>query len=142
MYDRNHIVARILRRNRPGQINWNRQIAAELERVRLHRDLKPLNGNHLFLLADIYTAAKGVVMLGLAKQGIFEFDRDRAFSRYANLHPKQHDTIESIRQLEPFYRIVTRRPHDGLPFPYDGDTQPVKRALAAVETLAKKVAAE
>lgn len=83
---------------------------AEFLRTRfsLYESLAWCNGRYLFCLADLYAIGRSTAMLGLAQEGVFEFDRRQVFDRFAHRHQRYADDVQTLRELEPFYMYVRR----------------------------------
>ena len=115
----------------------NEEIERELARLALYDDLSRYGDNFLFCLAHIYTIAKTIMMARLADVGIYEFDRERAFSQFASRWPDARTEVELIRSLRPFYGLVTKRRPESLPFSFHGNEHRVARAVQAVRLIAE-----
>ena len=77
-------------------------------------------------------------MLGLARRGIYEFNRETAFQRFANLHPDLGNETKNIAQLRPFYRLVTGRQSEPLPFSYHSAGPQMVEAVRAIEKVVNR----
>jgi MFS family permease len=115
-----------------------RELSAQRAKLAPYSDPRRFNNNFLFCLSHLYSIGKGVIMLGLAKRGILEFNRDAAFRRFAALNPDLAKETEKVAQLRPFYRLVTKRQREPLPFPYESANHQLQEAVAAIETLARR----
>ena len=76
-------------------------------------------------------------MLGLARKGVLEFNRDAAFQRFASLNPDLAEEAQKVAQLRPFYRLVTDRQPEPLPFSYRSAERQMQEVVRAIQTLAK-----
>jgi hypothetical protein len=139
LYDKSGVLERTLHGPFQPRMSLKAEVEIELERLRLYSRLERFNDNFLFCLSDLYAIGKSVVMLGLAKDGVFEFDRDRAFARFRQLHPDKRSETDVVAGLRPFYRVVTKRAPDSLPFPYIGASNQTRAAVRAVRSLAEVV---
>jgi predicted nucleotidyltransferase len=113
------------------------EVQGQLQRLALYDDTDRYNGNFLFPLAHIYAIGKAIVMAILADNGIFEFNRGRAFAAFAELFPNSRADAETIERLGPFYRLVSRGTRDDLPFSYHNAGTEVGKAVKAVRRLAR-----
>jgi predicted nucleotidyltransferase len=125
-----------LLRNDPPPVDADAELGAELERLEVFADPAPFNGNFLLCYARVYTIAKAVVMAKLASDGVFEFDRERAFQRFADRWPQAADAVAEVARLRPFYAMVNDREPGPLPFAWTGDGRQLKRSVQATRQLA------
>jgi predicted nucleotidyltransferase len=116
--------------------NVEAELESELVRLRPYENLERFSSNFLFCLSHLYAIGKSIVILDLAKEGVFEFNRDEAFRKFRTLRPDKADEIETIAQLQPFYYLVTGRKSDPLPFSYYGSKHEAEAAIKAIKTLA------
>ena len=77
-------------------------------------------------------------MLALANRGVLEFNRDAAFERFVALSPDLKREIDRIARLRPFYRLVTGRKPERLPFSYKSAQRQLRESVIAVRRLAKR----
>lgn len=137
LYDRRDLLKTLLTR----PFEPVRDIAAEIKahRAKLapYTDPRRFNNNFLFCLSHLYSIGKGVIMLGLAKRGVMEFNRDEAFRKFVKLNPDLASQTEKVAQLRPFYHLVTCRRPEPLPFPYTSAERQMHEAVDAIETLAQ-----
>jgi hypothetical protein len=120
----------------PGKII--EQIGLQTAKLGVYLDPRRFNNNFLFCLSHLYSIGKGVVMLGLAKKGFLEFNRDAAFERFAALNPDLAPEVQKIAQLRPFYRLVAGREPEPLPFSYRSADREMREVVHAIQTLAKR----
>ena len=138
VFDRSGRLKNILGKPFAPVVDVEQGIRAHRARLAPYSDPRRFNNNFLFCLSHLYSIGKGVVMLGLAKEGVLEFNRDTAFGRYAGLHPELADETRKIAQLRPFYRLVTGRRPEPLPFSYQAADRQMLEAVHAIETLAQR----
>jgi predicted nucleotidyltransferase len=112
------------------------EVAAQLRRLDLYRDPARYNGDFLFPLSHIYAIGKAIIMAILSENEIYEFNRDRAFAAFAKRFPSSLPDVETIRQLTPFYGLVSKGTRGDLPFSYRDCPDEVAEAIAAVCRLA------
>jgi predicted nucleotidyltransferase len=96
------------------------------------------NNNFLFCLSHLYSIGKGVIMLGLANRGELEFNRDAAFGRFEALNPDLAEQVAKVRRLRPFYRLVSGREPEPLPFSYSDAAIEMEDAVNAIESLTER----
>jgi predicted nucleotidyltransferase len=84
--------------------------------LRIYEDLDWCNGHYLFCLADLYAIGRSAAMLILARQAIFEFDREQVFGCLATVRPALEDDIRKVRELRPFWDAVHRDARNPFPF--------------------------
>jgi predicted nucleotidyltransferase len=137
LYDRNGLLTRFLEQNLDEYRDLGQEVRLELERLEPYSDLRRFNGNFLFVLAQLFAIGRALVILGVAKKGEEEYRRSYAFRRFESLYPQFRSDARVISRLEPFYRIVTKRTDEELPFPYLNSTQEVERALRAVRGIGR-----
>ncbi len=117
-------------------------VAEEIKRSRTKLDPykhpKRYNNNFLFPLSRLYSIGNGVVMLGLASRGILEFNRDAAFDRFAALNPDLAEPVATVSRLRPFYRLVSGRKREPLPFSYHGAAMEMEEAVKAIDLLTER----
>jgi predicted nucleotidyltransferase len=127
---------------------WNRpllkaplhaDLVGQLKRLCLYDHPARYNGNFLFPLSHIYAIGKAIVMAILAENEIHEFNRDRALDEFVALFPASRDDIETLRQLSPFYHLVSKGVEQDLPFSHHACEAAVAEAVAAVRRLAERV---
>ncbi len=111
------------------------EIAGELERLRPLENWSQYHGNFLFCFAQLYAIGKAVVILGLLRAGIAEFDHRTLFNAYRKRYPDRGLELDTVVNLEPFSRLVSGRPNE-LPFSYRDAEGPGRAAVAAIRRLA------
>lgn len=116
------------------------EVEGQLKRLSLYDDAARYNGNFLFPLSHIYAIGKAIVMAILCENEIYEFNRDRAFDEFGVRFPDSRDDIETLRQLSPFYTLVSKGIQQGLPFSHHDCKTEVAKAVAAVRRIAEHVA--
>jgi predicted nucleotidyltransferase len=94
-----------------------RSLASQLA---VYEQLDWCANHYLFCLSDLYAWGRAAAMLVLAREGAFEFDRERVFQRLGELHPNLAESAEQVRDLRPFWLLVRRRQRVDLPFPPTG----------------------
>src|SRR5207302_176683 len=112
------VLADLLTKPFAPRVDVAEEIDTQLSRLEPYEDVTRFEDNYLFCLAHLYSIGKGVVMLRLADEGVFEFNRERAFEEFERLHPLEGGAAERIRALRPFYNLVTERRPEPLPFSY------------------------
>jgi predicted nucleotidyltransferase len=137
LYDRLNLLATIMNQSFTPFVNINEELAAHRARLAPYTDPRRFNNNFLFCLSHLYSIGKGVIMLGLARKGVLEFNRDAAFQRFASLNPDLAEEAQKVAQLRPFYRLVTDRQPEPLPFSYRSAERQMQEVVRAIQTLAK-----
>ena len=137
--DRDGFLEGLLHAPFDPQPDTRKELDAEVARLDVYKDLTLFNDNFLFPLAQIYAIGKAVVILGLLAEGRREFSRERAFVEFRRRHHELHLEVDTVAALRPFYRRVTRRQPERLPFPYKGARPEVERAISAVRAIAAAV---
>jgi predicted nucleotidyltransferase len=115
------------------------QVKAQRDKLAPYTDPRRFNNNFLFCLSHLYSIGKGIILLGLAKRGVLEFNREAAFRRFAGLNPDLVKETKRVAQLRPFYRLVTGRRPEPLPFSYRSAGRQMQAAVSAIQTLAERV---
>jgi predicted nucleotidyltransferase len=138
LYDRRGLLKTTLAKPFAPVVDVEEGIRAHRARLAPYSDPRRFNNNFLFCLSHLYSIGKGVVMLGLAKDGVLEFNREAAFQRFAGLNPDLVEETRKIAQLRPFYRLVTGRRPEPLPFSYQAADRQMLEAVRAIETLARR----
>lgn len=132
----------VLRRMLDTPTMTKADVAEEIRKYRSklasYRHSKRYNNNFLFGLSRLYSIGKGVIMLGLASRGILEFNRDTAFERFATLNPDLAERVATVARLRPFYRLVSGRDREVLPFSYHDAATEMEEAINAIEALAER----
>jgi predicted nucleotidyltransferase len=114
------------------------EVEGQLRRLALYDDPSRYNGNFLFALSHVFAIGKAIVMAILAENEIFEFDRDRAFDAFTKRFPKSRTDVDTLRELAPFYGVVSKGIEQDIPFSYHGCEAELKEAIAAIRRIAKK----
>jgi predicted nucleotidyltransferase len=138
LYDPLDMLKTVLRQPFVPAVNVAAEIKAHRTKLTPYADPRRFNNNFLFCLSHLYSIGKGVVMLGLAKRGVMEFNREAAFRRFTSLNPDLTKEVEKVAQLRPFYRLVTDRQPEPLPFSYQSADRQMLEAVAAIEALAER----
>ena len=115
------------------------EVEGQLKRLCLYDDPARYNGNFLFPLSHIYAIGKAIVMAILAENEIHEFNRDRALNEFAAHFPRSRGDIETLRELSPFYHLVSKGVEQDLPFSHHACEAEVAEAVAAVRRVAEHV---
>lgn len=139
LLDRRGVLTEVLERPFVPAVDIEEGIATHLVKLAPYTDVRRFGGNFLFCLAHLYSIGKGIAMLGLAKAGAIEFNRERAFRRFGRLNPDLKREVQTIGALRPFYSLVTGRRPEPLPFSYTNAERPTRTAVAAIHALAKRV---
>lgn len=140
LYDRDGSVREMLTRQYSPD-GFREGVASCLRQLNLYRDTAPYRSNYLFCLADLYSIGRGLVSLALASDGTPEFNRARAFDRFAAAYPALRRELRSVSSLEPFHALVNGRNPAALPFSYRRGAPAVRRAVAAIEKVAQVITA-
>jgi predicted nucleotidyltransferase len=138
LYDRTGFLTLLLDSNLE-KTSVQAELEAHLGQLAAYSDLRMFKDNFLFVLARLYTIGKAVVMLALFAEEADEFGRDAAFARFAEQHPELASEAAMIARLRPFYRRVTQRGSEPLPFPYRGAEREVREAISAIRRLGEAV---
>jgi len=138
LYDRYALLRTVLRKPFIPIVDVSEGIRAHLTKLAPYADPTRFNNNFLFCLAHVYSIGKGVIMLALANRGVLEFNRDAAFERFVALSPDLKREIDRIARLRPFYRLVTGRKPERLPFSYKSAQRQLRESVIAVRRLAKR----
>jgi predicted nucleotidyltransferase len=139
LYDPKDLLKDLLGRPFVPVVDVAGEIQVYRARLAPYTDPRRFNNNFLFCLSHLYSIGKGVIMLGLAKRGVFEFNRENAFGRFAKLNPDLATVTNSIARLRPFYRLVTDRRPEPLPFSYESAGRQMLEAVHAIEIVAGRV---
>jgi predicted nucleotidyltransferase len=139
LYDAHGVFRHILGDDFAVQLNVEEELDAELARLEVYRDLRMFKDNFLFVLTQLYVIGKSIVMLGLVAENGHEYNRDAAFEAFKRRHPELAEDVGKITRLRPFYRLVTRRGDEPLPFPYRGATRETEEAISAIKRIARVV---
>jgi predicted nucleotidyltransferase len=139
LYDKSGVLSRVLSDEFELNLNVDEEVQAELARLDVYSDLKMFKGNFLFVLTQLYAIGKSIVMLGLTAEGARQYNRDAAFRAFKKRHPDLALEVDTITELRPFYRLVTRRGEEPLPFPYKQAESEVERAIGAIRRIAGAV---
>jgi predicted nucleotidyltransferase len=138
LFDRLHLFRSVLARPYRPVVDVSEGIRSHLTKLDSYSDPKRFNNNFLFCLAHIYTIGKGVIMLGLARRGIFEFNREAAFRRFSEMHPDLNKELRRVARLRPFYTLITGRKPEALPFSYRSAARQLRESVVAVRRLADR----
>jgi len=138
LYDRLHILETILNEPFTPAVNVIEELKAYRAKLAPYDDARRFNNNFLFCLSHLYSIGKGVIMLGLAKDGILEFNREAAFRKFAALHPDLAKEADKVAELRPFYRLVTERQPEPLPFSYESSDRQMQEAVSAIKILVER----
>jgi hypothetical protein len=138
LYDAHGLLQKVLKRPFIPIVDISAGIRAHLTKLDSYSDPKRFNNNFLFCFAHVYSIGKGVIMLGLAKRGVLEFNREVAFKKFEALNPDLRKEIASVTRLRPFYRLVTRRKPEALPFSYKSVGRRLRDSVMAIRRLADR----
>jgi len=139
LFDRSGVLRHVLSGPFEPQAGVREELEAELRRLDAYDDLALFKGNLLFCLAQLYAIGKAIVILGVIAGGRREYARDRAFESFRELHPSLRRDVATVEALRPFYRLVTRRRSESLPFPYRGAESQAREAIKAIRRIASEV---
>lgn len=138
LFDPLGVLSRMLESPNLAKADIAEEIKIYLAKLTPYRYPKRYNNNFLFCLSHLYTIGKGVIMLGLANSGVLEFNREAAFERFASLNPDLTDQIATVARLRPFYRLVSGRKSEPLPFSYHDAAIEMEEAVKAIGSLAER----
>jgi predicted nucleotidyltransferase len=139
LLDRSGILARMKERTVMTKAAAAEEIKTYRAKLAPYRYPKRYNNNFLLCLSHLYLIGKSVVMLGLANRDVLEFNRDAAFETFAALNPDRAAEVATISRLRPFYRLVSGRRREPLPFSYHDAADKMEAAVTAIESLAERV---
>ncbi len=137
LHDRSQLVTDALSAPLPRG-SADDELTRHLRRLRILEDLRQFDGYFLFCYARLYAIAKSIVMVGLHRRGIPDFDRRQAFVRFRSAHPAVERDVDLVARLAPFYDVVTHGEHRALPKPYEGVA--AERMAASVIDAIKAIA--
>jgi predicted nucleotidyltransferase len=138
LYDPLGVLNRMLESPNPAKADIAEEIKVYLAKLTPYRFPKRYNNNFLFCLSHLYSIGKGVIMLGLANCGVLEFNREAAFEQFESLNPDLADNVAKVARLRPFYRLVSGRRPEPLPFSYHDAAMEMEEAVKAIESLAER----
>jgi predicted nucleotidyltransferase len=138
LFDPLGVLSRMLESSNLTKADIAEEIKIYLAKLTPYRYLRRYNNNFLFCLSHLYSIGKGVIMLGLASCGVLEFNREAAFERFASLNPDLADQVATVARLRPFYRLVSGREPEPLPFSYHDAAMEMEEAVKAIESLAER----
>lgn len=137
LYDPDGVLAALLKdMNAYQEMDVKRELQIRMTQLSVYNDLEMFKGNFLFVLSDLYSIGKSVVMLALVVEGTPEFNREAAFARFVERHPEMISEVETVARLRPFYLLVTRQVSDQLPFSRYGVECEVRDVTTAIRRLA------
>ncbi len=139
LYDEGGRLEHVLGDEFTVHLDVKAELAAELDRLSIYSDLRMFNGNLLFVLAQLYAIGKAIVMLALTAADEREYNREAAFAAFRRRHPELAADVDAIERLRPFYRLVTRRGSEPLPFPYRGAEANTGETIDAIKRIADAV---
>jgi hypothetical protein len=113
------------------------EIRRQHRRLNLYRDLSRLNGQHLFALAHLYAIGKATAIARCIEFGEPIFVKEQALRCLAARRPNVAEAANVISRLRPFYDL-TRGRERALPFAASAADDEVRRAVAAIEKLARE----
>jgi predicted nucleotidyltransferase len=138
LYDSSGVL-RNLQDRPPLKAPVRAEVEGQLKRLSLYDDPARYNGNFLFPLSHIYAIGKAIVMAVLSENEIHEFNRDHAFTEFAAHFPDSRYDIETLRELRPFYTLVSKGIGQQLPFSHHDCKDEVAEAMAAARRVAEYV---
>jgi hypothetical protein len=138
LYDRLGLLQSFLKQPLVSRADVAEEIRAYRAKLEAYNYPRRYNNNFLFCLSRLYSIGKAVIMLDLAKSGVFEFNRESAFRRFADLNPDLAEQVEKVSQLRPFYSLVNGREPGPLPFSYHSAATQMQEAVNAIESLAER----
>jgi len=140
LFDSVGVLGRMM--DSPAMLITKAAVAEEIKTYRAklapYKHPRRYNNNFLFCLSHLYSIGKGVIMLGLANRGVLEFNRDAAFERFTALNPDLAEQVARVTRLRPFYRLVSGREPEPLPFSYHNAAIEMGEAVNAIESLAER----
>lgn len=139
LFDPDDVLSKMLDSHAITKADVAEEIKLHHAKLAPYRHPKRYNNNFLFCLSHLYSIGKGVIMLGLASRGVLEFNRDAAFERFTTLNPDLAERVATVAQLRPFYRLVSGRNPEPLPFSYHDAAKEMEEAVNAIDFLAERV---
>lgn len=136
IHDPRGLLTGILNRPYEPKIDITKELKVQLGRLEPYEHAARFGDNYLFCLAHLYSIGKGIVMLRLAEEGVFEFNRERAFDQLSQLKPDVEVEIDQVRQLRPFYALVTKQEREPLPYSYKSARREVEETVRSLKKLA------
>jgi hypothetical protein len=136
LHDPHHLLERTREELQDAPLDFEGDIRRQLHQLRLYRDPRRLNGNHLFALAHLFGIGKAVAIARCAEWGSLTFVKDSAFDRVSEYRPDLAADVERIRALRPFYDVTADRTAKEFPFDYHDADEQVEAAVAAIERMA------
>jgi predicted nucleotidyltransferase len=113
-----------------------RETAANLAaQLSIYDHLDWCAGHYLFCLADLYAWGRSGAMLVLAREAVFEFDRQKVFERLAERHPDLSEAASTVNALRPFWLLVRRNERTDRPFDPAGSHEETARARDACRAI-------
>lgn len=140
LFDPKGIMRRVLDSFAVTKADVAKELKMHRAKLAPYRHPERYNNNFLFCLSHVYSIGKGVIMLGLTSRGILEFNRDAAFERFATLNPDLREQVKKVARLRPFYRLVSGRKPEPLPFSYHHASVELEEAVNAIDSLAERAA--
>lgn len=113
----------------------DREVERQLAKLRLYRDPRRLNGQHLFALSHVYAIGKAIVIARCTELGNPTFVKDEAFQRLTDLRPGLAPALQLVAGLRPFYDLTHGRERR-LPFDVFGAEEELGQAIEAVKQIA------
>jgi predicted nucleotidyltransferase len=138
LFDPTGVLSRMIKSPTLTKVDVAEEIKIYRAKLIPYRYPKRYNNNFLFCLSHLYSIGKGVMMLGLASCGVLEFNREAAFERFASLNPDLAEQVATVERLRPFYRLVSGRKLEPLPFSYHDAARKMEEAVNAIEFLAER----
>jgi predicted nucleotidyltransferase len=136
LYDPDEIFKDLLAATDTAQIDPAKELRIRLAQLPAYDDLDVFKGDFLYPLSHLYSIAKSIVMLELVVEGVPEFNRDAAFTKFAKRHPDMEADVTVVARLRPFHLLVTRQASGELPFPSQDAQRQVRDAVDAIRRIA------
>lgn len=136
LHDPDEILVGLLAATETAEMDPHKELGTRLAQLRGYDDLKMFKGDFLYPLSHLYSIGKSIVMLALAVEGVPEFNRDAAFTTFAEHHPDMTAEVAAVARLRPFHLLVTRQASGELPFPSQDAQREVRDATDAIRRIA------
>lgn len=104
----------------------NEQIRIQINKLALYQDLSRFNNIHINCLDHFFAIFKNIVLLSLAKKGLLEFNKEKAFQLFKSKFSKHTEAIEKLMELQNFHILSSKGLKRELPFNYIGDLDKVE----------------
>jgi predicted nucleotidyltransferase len=86
------------------------------QRLAMADDLRKFNNLFIGVLGDFFSISKNLTYILLAIDGLFIFDKKKAFAKLAEKYPEYKKEIQELQDLEPFFLRNVKGISRPLPF--------------------------